>query len=52
MNSSLFRGEKVTLNQIYFQTEVVYACVSRLGELGLVQFRDVLTLLLLLFCKI
>jgi len=45
MNSSLFRGEKVTLNQIYFQTEVVYSCVSRLGELGLVQFRDVLLLL-------
>ena len=41
MSSSLFRGEIVVLNQIYFQSEVAYSCVSRLGEMGVVQFRDV-----------
>lgn len=37
----LFRGEEMTLCQIYFQAESVYSCVSQLGELGIVQFRDV-----------
>jgi V-type H+-transporting ATPase subunit a len=39
--STLFRGEEMKLCQIYFQSEVAYACVSQLGEMGLVQFNDV-----------
>ena len=30
----------MTLCQIYFQAEAVYSCVAQLGELGIVQFRD------------
>lgn len=37
---SLFRSEEMTLCQIFLQSESAYACVSELGELGLVQFRD------------
>lgn len=38
--SSLFRGEDMTLCQIYFQSEAAYSCIAQLGELGIVQFRD------------
>ena len=38
---SLFRSEEMTLCQLFLQAEAAYACVSELGELGLVQFRDV-----------
>lgn len=38
---SLFRSEQMTLCQLFLQSEAAYACVSELGELGLVQFRDV-----------
>jgi V-type H+-transporting ATPase subunit a len=38
--SSLFRGEEMTLCQIYFQAEAAYSCIAQLGELGIVQFRD------------
>ncbi|XP_053408277.1 V-type proton ATPase 116 kDa subunit a 1-like isoform X3 [Mercenaria mercenaria] len=37
---SLFRSEDMTLCQLFLQSEAAYACVSELGELGLVQFRD------------
>lgn len=37
---SLFRSEEMTLSQLFLQSEAAYACVSELGELGLVQFRD------------
>lgn len=37
---SLLRGEDMALYQIYFQSQVTYQCMSHLGELGLVQFRD------------
>lgn len=37
---SLFRSEDMTLCQLFLQAEAAYACVSELGELGLVQFRD------------
>lgn len=40
---SLFRSEEMTLCQLFLQSEAAYACVSELGELGLVQFRDVST---------
>ncbi|XP_037093376.1 V-type proton ATPase 116 kDa subunit a1-like isoform X2 [Pollicipes pollicipes] len=36
----LFRSEEMSLCQLFLQTEAAYACVSELGELGLVQFRD------------
>ena len=38
---SLFRSEKMTLAQLFLQSEAAYACVRELGELGKVQFRDV-----------
>lgn len=38
---SLFRSEEMSLCQLFLQTEAAYACVAELGELGLVQFRDV-----------
>ncbi|CAG9132148.1 unnamed protein product [Plutella xylostella] len=37
---SMFRSEEMTLCQLFLQSEAAYACVSELGELGLVQFRD------------
>ncbi|XP_077993594.1 V-type proton ATPase 116 kDa subunit a 1-like [Glandiceps talaboti] len=37
---SLFRSEEMTLAQLFLQSEASYACVSELGELGMVQFRD------------
>ncbi|XP_048757922.1 V-type proton ATPase 116 kDa subunit a 1-like isoform X2 [Ostrea edulis] len=37
---SLFRSEEMNLCQIFLQSEAAYACVSELGELGLVQFKD------------
>ncbi|XP_021921390.1 V-type proton ATPase 116 kDa subunit a isoform X2 [Zootermopsis nevadensis] len=37
---NLFRSEEMTLCQLFLQSEAAYACVSELGELGLVQFRD------------
>lgn len=45
---SLFRSEEMTLCQLFLQSEAAYACVSELGELGLVQFRDVSYNILLL----
>ncbi|CAB0036337.1 unnamed protein product [Trichogramma brassicae] len=36
----LFRSEEMSLCQLFLQSEAAYACVSELGELGLVQFRD------------
>ncbi|XP_032802135.1 V-type proton ATPase 116 kDa subunit a 1-like isoform X1 [Petromyzon marinus] len=37
---SLFRSEAMCLAQLFLQSEAAYSCVSELGELGLVQFRD------------
>lgn len=37
---NLFRSEDMTLCQLFLQSEAAYACVSELGELGLVQFKD------------
>lgn len=39
--STLFRGEEMTLCQIYFQAEAAFTCIAHLGELGIVQFKDV-----------
>ena len=36
----MFRSEEMALCQLFLQSEAAYACVSELGELGLVQFRD------------
>ncbi|XP_053321239.1 V-type proton ATPase 116 kDa subunit a 4-like [Spea bombifrons] len=38
--SSLFRSEEMCLNQLFLQVEAGYCCIAELGELGLVQFRD------------
>ncbi|CAB3376670.1 Hypothetical predicted protein [Cloeon dipterum] len=37
---SLFRSEDMALCQLFLQSEAAYSCVSELGELGLLQFRD------------
>nr|CAH92576.1 hypothetical protein [Pongo abelii] len=36
----LFRSEEMTLAQLFLRSEAAYCCVSELGELGKVQFRD------------
>ncbi|ORZ17949.1 V-type ATPase, V0 complex, 116kDa subunit family [Absidia repens] len=38
--STLFRSEVMSLIQLYIPSEVAQHCVSELGELGKVQFRD------------
>ncbi|XP_043216590.1 V-type proton ATPase 116 kDa subunit a1-like isoform X2 [Amphibalanus amphitrite] len=40
MDWGLFKSEHMELYQLFLQTEAVYNCVSELGELGAVQFRD------------
>ena len=40
VEGSLFRSEEMALCQLFLQSEAAYACVAELGELGLVQFRD------------
>uniref|UniRef100_A0AAY4C0X0 V-type proton ATPase subunit a n=1 Tax=Denticeps clupeoides TaxID=299321 RepID=A0AAY4C0X0_9TELE len=37
---SLFRSEEVCLVQLFLQSDSAYNCVSELGELGIVEFRD------------
>ncbi|KAL0979347.1 hypothetical protein UPYG_G00183950 [Umbra pygmaea] len=37
---SLFRSEEVCLAQLFLQSVSAYDCISELGELGLVEFRD------------
>ncbi|KAG9472263.1 hypothetical protein GDO78_020597 [Eleutherodactylus coqui] len=37
---SLFRSEEMCLTQMILQVEAGYCCIAELGELGLVQFRD------------
>ncbi|XP_071472097.1 V-type proton ATPase 116 kDa subunit a 3 [Marmota flaviventris] len=37
---SMFRSEEVVLVQLFLPTAAAYTCVSQLGELGLVEFRD------------
>ncbi|XP_036056707.1 V-type proton ATPase 116 kDa subunit a3 isoform X1 [Onychomys torridus] len=37
---SMFRSEEVVLVQLLLPTAAAYTCVSQLGELGLVEFRD------------
>lgn len=38
---SMFRSEEICLAQLFLQSASAYACVSELGEQGLVEFRDV-----------
>lgn len=40
---SVFRSEEMRLSQLFLQVEAAYCCVAELGELGLVQFKDVST---------
>ncbi|XP_071535603.1 V-type proton ATPase 116 kDa subunit a 1-like isoform X2 [Panulirus ornatus] len=37
---SIFRSEGMTLCQLFLSSEAAYNCISELGEIGLVQFRD------------
>ena len=36
----MFRSEEMCLTQLFLQSDAAYSCISELGELGLVQFRD------------
>ncbi|XP_040115898.1 V-type proton ATPase 116 kDa subunit a [Oryx dammah] len=38
--ASIFRSEEMCLSQLFLQVEAAYCCVAELGELGLVQFKD------------
>ncbi|XP_068166587.1 V-type proton ATPase 116 kDa subunit a isoform X2 [Antennarius striatus] len=38
--NSLLRGEEMCLAQLFLQSGSAYDCISELGELGLVEFRD------------
>lgn len=40
---NLFRSKEMSLVQLFIQTEVAYATMAELGELGVIQFRDVRT---------
>jgi len=37
---SMFRSEEMKLCQLFLQSDAAYSCVSELGELGVVEFRD------------
>ena len=37
---SSIRSEEMCLAQLFLQSDAAYSCISELGELGLVQFRD------------
>ncbi|XP_048339689.1 V-type proton ATPase 116 kDa subunit a 3 isoform X1 [Sphaerodactylus townsendi] len=37
---SMFRSEEICLAQLFLQSASAYACISELGERGLVEFRD------------
>lgn len=37
----VFRSEEMCLAQLFLQSGSEYDCISELGELGLVEFRDV-----------
>uniref|UniRef100_A0A8C5PPN2 Uncharacterized protein n=1 Tax=Leptobrachium leishanense TaxID=445787 RepID=A0A8C5PPN2_9ANUR len=39
--ASMFRSEERCLTQLFLQVEAGYCCIAELGDLGLVQFRDV-----------
>ena len=40
---SLFRSEKMELIQMILNSEASYLCIAELGELGVLQFRDLNT---------
>lgn len=39
--ATIFRSEEMSLCQLFLQPDAAYSCISELGELGIVQFRDV-----------
>ena len=49
---TLFRSEEMELAQMYLQQEAAFSCVIELGELGLVEFRDVSRPLLVTFRRL
>ena len=40
-HNSLFRSEEMTLCQLFLQSEAAYSVIAELGELGLLEFKDV-----------
>uniref|UniRef100_A0A8C7S146 V-type proton ATPase subunit a n=1 Tax=Oncorhynchus mykiss TaxID=8022 RepID=A0A8C7S146_ONCMY len=49
---SLFRSEEMCLAQMFLQSGSAYDCISELGEMGLVEFRDLSKLLSLMVQEI
>lgn len=41
LKESIHRSEEMCKAQLFLQNEAAYACIAELGELGLVQFKDV-----------
>ncbi len=39
--ATIFRSEEMSLCQLFLQPDAAYASIAELGELGIVQFRDV-----------
>jgi V-type H+-transporting ATPase subunit a len=39
--TTIFRSEEMSLCQLFLQPDAAYASIAELGELGIVQFRDV-----------
>lgn len=39
--STIYRSEEMSLCQLFLQPDTAYSCIAQLGELGIVQFRDV-----------
>lgn len=39
---AMFRSEQMVLAQVFIQPEAAYNTISDLGEIGVVQFRDVI----------
>lgn len=50
-DSTIFRSEEMQLSQLYLQPDTAYAAIAELGELGVVQFRDVTHLRRLLLLR-
>ena len=44
--ATIFRSEEMSLCQLFLQSDAAYASIAELGELGIVQFRDVRSMII------